>query len=130
MEHTSEVGFRAYGETLDEAFENAGKAMFSLMADLDEIREDKTIEFDVDSEALDSLLYDFLDQLIYLRDVEGMLFRGFDVEIDRDDFSLQAEATGCLIGDIPAQDVKAVTYSDMQIEETDEGWMLQVVLDV
>lgn len=130
--HTSEVMFRSYGHSLDEAFENAGKALFALMADLEEIPEEKNLTFSIESETLESLLYDFIDQLIYLRDSELMLFSGFQVEITETNsgYSLTAQIKGCDMGNITAQDVKSPTYSDIAVEQKDSGYVTQMVVDV
>lgn len=131
--HTSEVGFKAYGKDIEEAFENAGKATFSIMVDLEKIEPTETVEFGIKSESLKSLLYDFLDELIYIRDVKDMVFSDFIVEIDEKDSgmkSLNCKAKGQKIGEMAGHDVKAVTYSDMEIEKKDGKSMLQVVLDV
>ncbi|MDY6771534.1 MAG: archease [Candidatus Nanohaloarchaea archaeon] len=130
--HTADVMFQAEGATLDQAFANAGRATFACMADLDDIPAEQSVDFRVSASDLGSLLYDFIDQLIYLRDVNNMLYSEFDVEIDETDdgYQLQATAHGRDIGDIDAVDVKAVTYSDMEIEQRDDGWHIQVVLDV
>ncbi|MFB6265698.1 MAG: archease, partial [Candidatus Nanohaloarchaea archaeon] len=66
LDHTSEIGFRAEGETLEEAFEQAGKATFEVMTDIDELEAEEEVELAVESESLEALLYDFVDELIYI----------------------------------------------------------------
>ncbi|MDY6777073.1 MAG: archease [Candidatus Nanohaloarchaea archaeon] len=131
IEHTAEVGFRAYGTTLEEAFENSGRALFSLMTDLERIEQDRELSFTLEAANREALLYDFLDHLLYLRDTEGMLFAGFDASIDEVDggYRIHASIRGCDSAEIPAQDVKAPTYSDMRIEDGDQV-LIQVILDV
>ncbi len=133
IEHTSEVGFRAVGKNLEEAFENAGKATFQVMKSLEDFKADEALEFNIESEGLEALLYDWVEHLIYLCDTEQMIFKEFDVKIEGSDeksYTLKAEIRGENLENIKAQDVKAVTYSDMKIEETKDGYMLQVILDV
>ena len=132
FEHTAEVGFRAFGKSLEEAFSNAGRATFSIMVDLEEISAEETVSFGIESENRKALLYDFLDELIYLRDVKDMVFSRFDVRIEESEkgLSLECEAEGRKIGGMPGHDVKAVTYSQMEVEEKDGSFMVQVVLDV
>jgi len=131
--HTSEVGFKAYGKTLNEAFEHAGKAVFSLMVtNVDSLPIERHLDTTIKSEDLESLLYDFIDELIYRRDTEQLLFSQFDVDIIErgGGYTLHATIGGCDMADIPAQDVKSPTYSDIAVEETDEGWTVRMVVDV
>lgn len=132
LDHTSEVRFRSYGDSLEEAFENAGRATFAIMTDLDDITPDESLEIDIEAESRESLLFDFIDRLIYLRDTEFMLFTDFDLSITatEDGYHLTGTATGCDLEGIAAQDVKAVTYSDMEITEDDGTYSTHVVLDV
>lgn len=132
FEHTAEVGFRAFGRTLEEAFSNAGRATFSIMVDLEDIGTEENVSFEIESENRKALLYDFLDELIYLRDVKDMVFSSFDVGIKESEktLALECDARGQKIGGMPGHDVKAVTYSQMEIEEKEGRFMVQVVLDV
>ncbi|MDY6788544.1 MAG: archease [Candidatus Nanohaloarchaea archaeon] len=132
VEHTSEVGFRAFGETVEQAFENAGKATFSLMKPLEDFDSEKELEFSIEAESLEALLYDWIEHLIYLRDSEQLLFKEFTVEIEEDKggYRLEAEVRGEDLKGMSAQDVKAVTYSDMEVKQTEDGYMLRVLLDV
>jgi SHS2 domain-containing protein len=132
LDHTSEIRFRSHGESLAEAFENAGRATFAIMADLDDITPDQSLEITVEAESQESLLFDFIDRLIYLRDTEFMLFSEFDLDITATEsgYRLTGTAGGCDLEGITAQDVKAVTYSDMEITEDDGTYSTHVVLDV
>ncbi len=130
-DHTADVMVEADGETLEDAFEQIGKGTFACMADLEAIAPERSIEITIEAQDRESLLYDFIDDLIYQRDIKGMLFSEFEVTIEDDGHHLTATLFGTDIGDIPARDVKAPTYSDMAITEQDDGtYRIQVVLDV
>lgn len=66
IEHPSDVGFEVYGDTLVELYANAAIAMYSFMTDLDEIAEDVERAIVLNSEDLYSLMFDWLDELIFL----------------------------------------------------------------
>lgn len=133
LEHTSEVGFESTGETLEEAFENAGKAVFELMTDIDRLRCDQETTFTVESENLEALLFDFVDELIYLSQAEGLLLCTFNISIGEieDGYRLVCEAEGQEIEEnMRLQEIKAPTYSDVLVEERDGGWLLRMFVDV
>lgn len=133
LDHPSEIGFRARGGTLPEAFAAAGMALCEIMTDIDSVRDEKTVDIAVESENLDALLYDFMDRLIFLADARQLVLSDYDLAIAETDdgYRLTGTATGQKVGgDMRRQDVKAPTYSDMRIEETDEGWTLRMTLDI
>ena len=78
---TADIGFHAYGKSLNEAYENAGLAMFNVITDISKVKKDESREFEIVSEDLVSLLYDYLEELLFLQDTEFLLFSRFDVEI-------------------------------------------------
>jgi SHS2 domain-containing protein len=77
IEHPSDVGFEVYGDSLEELFANAAIAMYSLMTDVDEIEEEER-EIVINSEDLYSLMFDWLDELIFLFDSESLVMKNFD----------------------------------------------------
>ena len=91
------------------------------------------------AEGREALLFDYLDELIYLRDVRAELpvdhrVDSIDVVESADgteEWSLEASARGVPLSEIDAREVKAVTYSEMRLERTDDGsWGAYVVFDV
>ena len=132
IEHPSDVGFEAYGDTLEELFANAAIAMYSLMTDVDEIEGEEEREIEINSEDLYSLMFDWLDELIFLFDSESLVMRSFDIAIDESNFSIQGTCKGGKFD--PSKHVsgiiiKAVTYNMMEIKKN-EAWKARVVLDV
>jgi len=133
IDHTADVKIEAIGDTLAEAFSSAGRATFAFMTDIEALGDEESVGFTVTGEDREALLYEFLDHLLYLRDTEGLLFCRFDVEIEEtgDSYRLAATAYGTPLEGIEATDVKAATYSDMQITGTGTGgYLLQAVLDI
>lgn len=132
LDHTSEIGFRAAGESLEKAFENAGKAVFEIMTDIDDLKAVETISFNMESENLDALLFDFVDELIYISQAEGLLLCAFDIGIEpvTAGYRLTCKAEGQEIGDeMRLQEIKAPTYSDILVEQENE-WVLRMFVDV
>ncbi|MBQ9025102.1 MAG: archease, partial [Methanobrevibacter sp.] len=85
---TADIGFYAYGNNLNEAFENAGLAMFNIISNTDNITPDKSITFEIESEDYVALLYDYLEEVLFYHEVEFMLFSEFEVQIT-DNYSLK-----------------------------------------
>jgi SHS2 domain-containing protein len=79
IEHTADVGLIAYGQTLAEAFANAAYGMFSIMADLRRVKEVDSRPVEVSAVDSESLLFDWLNSLLYFFDAEQLLFRRFDI---------------------------------------------------
>ena len=115
------------GESDDDAI-----ALFNAMTPLEGIGQNETREFEVEGDDLGALLFNFLDELLYLHEVDLIVFSGFDLEIDPERFTLKAVCRGELFDvtrHIQGIAVKAVTFHQMRFEQTDEGWALRVVLD-
>ena len=74
---TADVGLRAYGKTLEEAFKNAALATFEVMTDTSKIKPSICKKVKIESEDLLALLYDWLDELIFLHDAEYLIFSHF-----------------------------------------------------
>ncbi|WP_251343244.1 archease [Haloplanus halophilus] len=129
--HTADVAVAASGESLGETF--AAVADGLAAATCDEIPETgERFSLSVRAEGLEALLFDYLDQLIYERDVRGVLPVANEATVREADgaWVIEASARGVPFADVTARDVKAVTYSEMRVERTDDGWEAYVVLDV
>jgi SHS2 domain-containing protein len=81
IDHTADTGLIAYGSSLAEAFGNAAYGMFSIIAELDRVRETETRRFEISSNDLEGLLFEWLNRLLYYFDVDMLLFRRFEISI-------------------------------------------------
>jgi len=132
---TADIGYRAYGETLNEAFQNAGLALFEVITDTSVLKTSIKKTISLKSEDRKALLFDWLNELIYLHDAEYLVFSHFQVNISGDEskgYQLEAEVWGEEFEQARHEsrdEVKAVTYHLMEIDEED-GYRLQVILDV
>ena len=134
FEVTADVGYKAYGKTLEESFENAALAMFEVITDTSKIDPKIERKIEVESEDECALLYDWLSEFLVLLDVDFLVFSKFEVKINKqgDGFSLKGTAWGeefnREIHESRAE-VKAVTYHLMDVKR-DNGVMVQVILDI
>lgn len=93
IEHTSDIGLLAYGGTLAEAFANAARGMFSVIAEIDNVREAESRRVEVSADDIEGLLFEWLNSLLYYFDVETLLFSRFDIT-EFEDTRLVAECRG------------------------------------
>ena len=132
LEHTADAGVLARGRTLAEAFEHAAQGMFSIMVNLDGVREVEQRWMAVEARDWPGLLVAWLSELIYYSDVEGLLFRRFEMQ-DFRPYALRALAFGEPVDRQRHElgtGVKAVTRHMLEVEEGPEGWRVQVLLDI
>ncbi|MBE6503611.1 MAG: archease [Methanobrevibacter sp.] len=128
---TADIGFKSYGKNLNEAFENASLAIFNIISDTSNIdaKIEKSIEITSEDEV--SLLYDYLEELLFLHEVEFMLFSQFDVNID-DNLHLKATIKGEEINWDKHErktEIKAITFHKMQVEKSNMV-KLQAIVDL
>ena len=132
----ADLAFRAWGHDLAEAFTAAADAVMNAMVeDLDAIQPRQTRTLSVEHEALDMLLFNFLQELIYYKDAEQLLLRVQQLRIadDSQPYTLHATAAGEPIDPQRHRmrvDVKAVTLHHFSLEQTDQGWHASVILDI
>ena len=129
---TADLTVDTWGKTLEEAFAQAGFALFNAITPIEGIEKAETREFEVEGDDLGSLLFNFLDELLYLHEVDLIVFSDFDLEIDRERFRLKAVCHGesfDLARHPQGIAIKAVTFHLMNFQQSDEGWNLRVVLD-
>lgn len=133
LEHTADAKMQAFGPTLEEAFKNAALGMFNVMVDTSKIKQIKKHQFEIESENEESLLYDFLEQLLFLVDSENFLLSEvLELSITKGEkLTLKAEVTGDTHTDQEVRSyIKAVTYSEMFIKKEDNKYTIQVVFDI
>ena len=130
-DHTADVAVEATAETRDGVFAAVADGLAAAMCD--EIpAAGERFPFEVRAENPEALLFDYLDQLIYERDVRGVLpvDNVATVRNEGEEWVLAGSARGVPLAAVTAREIKAVTYSEMALEETDDGWRAYVVFDV
>jgi SHS2 domain-containing protein len=128
VEHTADVAIRVWGRDLAELFAHAARGMACQMADAEGMGQ--TIERTIDLTAYDAetLLVAWLGELLYLSERDGCVFTDFDM-LDVTPSRLRAVARGRPVAG-HRQQIKAVTFSDLEIVRTDAGYETTVVFDV
>ena len=133
---TADVAFQAWGQTVEEMFVSAAEATMNVMvADLEKIEPRESREIEISSDAVDMLLFNLLQEIIYFKDAEQLLLRIENVEIGYVDGLYLAKATGRGEQIDPERhelivDVKAVTLHMFKVEQTTRGWETFVILDI
>jgi len=132
----ADIAFEAWGKSLEETFTASAEATLNVMVEeLDTIRPLVKREVQLEDEALDLLLFNFLQELIYYKDAQRLLLRMEKLEIGEREgkFHLRCLAVGEEID--PARhplrlDVKAVTLHHFALVREEQGWKATVILDV
>ncbi|UCH90026.1 MAG: archease [Thermoplasmata archaeon] len=138
FEHTADIGVRAYGETLDEAFIFAAKGMFEVVTDINSIEPIGEVEIKVEAADLEELLTRWLSELLLLLELEKLLMVEFDVCIDEKACKLTGRARGEVYKPDKHEyktEIKAVTQHILEVtpideKNSDEKYKVQVLLDI
>ncbi len=131
IDHTADVGIIAYGADMSEAFANAAKALFSLITELDDVAEVEHRDIELTAPDQESLLVEWLNELIYLFDAEQIIFKRFDIA-QLNDTHLKARSYGYKVENSKHKlkmGVKAATYHMLKIDKSNGG-KAQVLFDI
>jgi SHS2 domain-containing protein len=132
LDHTADIGITVYGEDLKSLFENAGEAFFHLITDLKKVRLRTERQIEIGGERLERLMVDWLSELLYLHDVENLLFKRFIVE-SVGEKGLKAKVKGEFFQDgvhVIKTGVKAVTYHQIEVRQEEGGWRARIIFDL
>ena len=132
IDHTADIGIVAYGATIKQVFANAALGLFNLMADLDDFKEGLQRELELSAEDVEVLLIEWLNELIYIFDVEHIIFKKFEIE-KLTSTQIKARCFGEKMK--PGQhklkrEIKAATYHMLQISKEDGTYKVQVIFDI
>jgi SHS2 domain-containing protein len=150
LDISGDVGLRAFGKSINEAFINASIGMYSLITNPDAIKEKKTIDVTVESHSLDGLLVSWLNELIFHFDAYGFIGKkitsteltqplqregkgGADQTVSLPACKIKATITG---EDFDAERherrllIKAATYHMLRIEKAGDMWEVDVIFDI
>jgi SHS2 domain-containing protein len=136
LEHTADAYVEAYGSTLEEAFENAARAMTDVMTELEKVEAKNEESFKVEAPDEYALLYSWLEELLLEFELKGKLYSRFEVssiEKISEGFRLRAKAWGeeydsekhpSKVG------IKSSTYHQMEILKESKSVTVRFILDV
>jgi SHS2 domain-containing protein len=131
LNHTADVGIIAYGADLRQAFANAARGLFSLITELDDVEEVVYRDIELTASDEESLLVEWLNELVYQFDTEGIIFKRFDI-IQLDSTQLKARGYGEKVDKSKHKlkiGVKAATYHMLKVDKND-GYRVQVIFDI
>lgn len=129
----ADVAFEASGKTLEELFESCGLATMQVMVDLKTVDKDVKKDIKIKAESVEQLLRKFLDELIFIKDTELLLFSKFDAEIKKNiAYELHVTALGEKLDMNKHKlgvDVKATTMHMFEVKKNGQ-WKARVILDI
>lgn len=128
VEHTADIAIRVWGADLAELFANAAYGMASQLADIEDVDLTTRETIDLQAQDVEMLLVDWLSELLYLGEREDVVFVDFELS-KVTPHRLQALARGGPIDERYVH-IKAVTFSQLDIVKTDQGYETIVVFDV
>jgi SHS2 domain-containing protein len=132
FEHTADLGLRIRAEDLDALFVEAGCALMSaLVENPDAIQPVQTVTIRLPPDQPDLLLFDWLREILYQFDVHHLVFGSFTVKVT--DSGLDGSAQGEPFDrarHLPLHEVKAITYHGLRVEQADDGWLAEVIVDI
>jgi SHS2 domain-containing protein len=132
FEHTADIGLRVRAESLDALFAEAARGLFGLIVEnLDDVRPLRKETVPIDGSDREYLLFDWLNELLFRFDSGHMVYAAFDVHLNPT--GLRAEVQGEPLD--PARhrldhEVKAITYHGLKVEQSTDGWLAEVILDI
>ena len=132
IDHTADVGIIVYGADVKALFSNAALALFSLITEPESVEERLDLDLKVSSEDRDSLLVEWLNELIYCFDVKHVLFNRFHIESLTDN-ELKATCYGEDFDPMKHKikiGVKAATYHMLTLDKNSDGYKAQIILDI
>jgi SHS2 domain-containing protein len=145
---TADAAFESIGKTPEELFSSAAEALEETQVDTKQLENKEQRTVNLESETLENLLFDFLNELIFHKDAEALVFSEFNIEIQADEGGFASDRKiaskdrrwrlkGTLRGEKidPKRhelrtDVKAVTKHRFGIKETPKGFKAMVILDI
>jgi SHS2 domain-containing protein len=130
---TADVAFKAYGRNLNELFSNAALAMFEVITDTKQIKPKISKKIKISGNDLQSLMFNWLNELLVYVDGENLVFSKFSVKVDDKKLKLNAECKGEKINSKKHEietEIKAATYHKLEVKKEKGIWKTQVILDI
>jgi len=132
IEHTADIGIKAYGRDMKELFQNAARGMFNIAADLEGLKPSTSIEVKSKAANYEELLISWLDDLLYNFYTKNIIFSEFTIN-KIEPCHIEARVSGKHVGDNRSRlksEIKAATFHELKINQTNEGYEVQVIFDV
>jgi len=134
--HQADIGIVSRGKSLEDVFEKGAKALFDIMVQLTSVEEKEKISLMCSSNDIEGLFVEWLNELIFQKDITGLVFSKFSIEkIKNDDkgYCLQGEAWGEKIDPQKHQikvEAKGATFSQLSVKKKHGVWQAKCIIDV
>lgn len=132
LEHTADIGFRAWGNTLEELFTAAAEALVAMAIEIDTVEPRETYFLQAVGDNREELFVNWLNEVLYYLDGRRLAMRTFSVE-QLTNTSVRGTARGEPLDPRrhpPKLVIKGVTYHQLRIEKSEKGWECDVYLDI
>lgn len=132
IDHTADVGLRAFGENLKELFKNFAVGMFEIITDLKDVKPKISLTIEVGAVTQEELLIDWLRELLYQYNVQEILFKSFEIEKmtgNRINAKVWGEKFDSRRHNLKTE-IKAVTYHGLKIQKAEDHWQGEVIFDI
>jgi len=136
LESVADAYLRGTGETVEEAFAEAGRAMTNLMVDVDTLLLREEVPLSSEAETLDLLLVEWLSAILAAKDLQRIYLGAFEIEVsEAASGTVKVAGTGWgerldLSRHDPRLEVKGVTPSGLKVAREDGRWVAQCVVDI
>ncbi len=136
FDHTADLGLRVRAGTLEELFAESGRGLCQMIVlNLQDVQPREEHPVELESDQLEFLLFDWLDELLYAFESKRLLLAHFEVQVQQreNSFHLQATCRGEVADPRRHQldhEVKAITYHGLRVQQTPEGYLAEVIVDI
>jgi len=132
IDHTADIGILVHGADIKQVFVNAAVGLFNLVTDTDSIRETIQYDLELSSQDTESMLVEWLNELIYVLDAERLVFKRFEID-HLSSSHIKARCFGEKIDPqrhIFKREIKAATYHMLTVDRENNGYKAQVIFDI
>ena len=132
IDHTADIGLKAHGKNLSEAFAHAAKGMFDIITNSSKIESKGEYIIELSADSLEQLLVDWLSELLFLQGAENLVFGEFMVNVDEKRRILSAAVSGEEFDRVKhrsGMEIKAVTYHMLEVQ-CGSPCFVQVLFDI
>lgn len=132
FEHTADLGLRVQAKSLKELLTEAARGLLAmLVANPEAVRPVQVKTIQLSAEDSKYLLFDWLSELLYAFETDKLLLAAFEIQLGND--QLTAICRGEPMDPSRHQmehEVKAITYHGLKVEQSEEGWRAEVIVDI
>ena len=132
FEHTADIGIRAWGNEFSEVFEEAAKALFSVIVDLNTVSVRQRLNLELTAESGEELFLKWLKELLFIFDTKHLLLSGFKIH-QLTPQKLQAQVGGEFLDNAKhalGREVKAITLHQFKLVKEKSRYLAEVILDI